>query len=311
MERRDGSLKLTFDIYCLEGRLLLPAGSLIDESCLADLARPGREPFGPPESLMAYASVGSDLKTFLARDPYREIFASEQLVNEIVGILEGVRLVPPVLASLDYFRARDFHTYRHILMVFVLSTLLARDLIENYHEGSEESMAGPIHDFGKVCVPLPILLKRTALTRAEFNILRQHTLAGWILLSYYLGDCRHAAARIALDHHERRDGSGYPRHIALRDPMAEIVAVSDIYDALISPRPYRPTSYDNRTALEELTTMAEHGEVSPQVVKALIAHNRRNRPNYRDVVLPSEKRGTPPEDNAYGVIVEDRESGSL
>ena len=309
MVSEGSSLKLQFDVHSLEGRLLLPAGSVIDESSLCELTRTVRGSFGAPESLMAYGSVGRDLKKFLACDPYREIFASDQIVSEIVSILEGVRLVPPVLASLDYFRARDFHTYRHILMVFVLSTLLARDLISDYQERSEEGMAGPIHDFGKICVPLPILLKRSPLTRSEFGILRQHTLAGWILLSYYLGDCRHAAARIALDHHERCDGSGYPRRVRLREPMAEIVAVSDIYDALISPRPYRPVSYDNRTALEELTSMAERGEISEKVVKALIAHNRRNRPNYQDVVLPSEKRGVPPQDNAYGVIVEDGESG--
>ena len=59
------------------------------------------------------------------------------------------------------------------------------------------------------------------------------------------------AARVARDHHEFRDGSGYMRGVKLNDPMVEIVAVCDIYDGLLSPRPYRTAAYDNRTALEE------------------------------------------------------------
>ena len=108
------------------------------------------------------------------------------------------------------------------------------------------------------------------------------------------------------DHHEKKDGSGYPRGIPLEDLMVEIVAVSDIYDALVSSRPYRPISYDNRTALEEITGMAGRNEISWEVVRALVAHNRKAKPHSSECSISTEKRGTPPPGNVYGIIAEEK-----
>jgi HD-GYP domain-containing protein (c-di-GMP phosphodiesterase class II) len=85
--------------------------------------------------------------------------------------------------------------------------------------------------------------------------------------------------------------------------------VSDIYDALISSRVYRPISYDNRTALEEITKMAEQHKIGWQVVKTLIAHNRKDKPLPGDVVVSLEKRGTPPPGNVYGITIQETPSG--
>lgn len=140
------------------------------------------------------------------------------------------------------------------------------------------------------------------LTRAERSILEHHAVAGYVLLSYYLQDIHGVAARVARDHHERKDGSGYPLGRHLTDRLVEIVAVSHIYDALISPRPYRPTSYDNRTALEEITDLVRQGKLSWEVVQALVACNRRNKPHYSECTVSTEKRGNPPADNRHGII---------
>jgi HD-GYP domain-containing protein (c-di-GMP phosphodiesterase class II) len=85
--------------------------------------------------------------------------------------------------------------------------------------------------------------------------------------------------------------------------LIEIVAVTDVYDALISTRPYRPISYDNRTALEEITAMAEGGQFNWKIVKALVALNRASKPHFDDCIISLEKRGTPPPRNTYGIIV--------
>ena len=71
------------------------------------------------------------------------------------------------------------------------------------------------------------------------------------------------------------------------------------------PRSYRPISYDNRTALELITTMAECGAVGWDVLKALIAQNRMKKPNYHHIVIPVEKRGKAPSGNLYGKIEAD------
>jgi putative two-component system response regulator len=134
--------------------------------------------------------------------------------------------------------------------------------------------------------------------------LRHHTTAGHILLSYYLQDTEHLAVRVAKDHHERNNGSGYPRGMNLNDRAVEIVAVCDIYDALSASRPYRPISFDNRSALEEITRMAERGDVSWEVVRALVAQNRKEKPHFSECSVSLEKRGVPPPGNLYGVVAD-------
>ena len=133
-------------------------------------------------------------------------------------------------------------------------------------------------------------------------MIEHHAVAGYVLLSYYLKDNRNLAARVARDHHERKDGSGYPKGILLEDRLVEIIVVSDVYDALISQRPYRSSSYNNRTALEVITEMAEIGKLSWEVIQVLVAHNRQSKHNYRECKVSLLKRGTPPADNYYGVI---------
>ncbi len=298
-------LTLRFPVHDLDKRLLLPAGTALTQSVLDDLAAAGRRQSVAFAPLLGHGTVAGDLRGFLSRPPYRTIFADQADTARLIALLEKARLPLALLAVLDFFKANDFHTYRHLLMVLVLSTLLARDLFSDTPDRLGEIMAGPTHDFGKVCVPLKILQKRTPLSRSEVRLLEHHPVAGYVLLSYYLGGSRHVAARVARDHHERRDGTGYPRRIVQTDPLVEIVTASDIYDALISPRPYRPVSYDNRTALEELSLMAEKGQIGWEVVKALVAHNRRRRTHFSEVEIPAERRGTPPPDNAYGIVVED------
>jgi HD-GYP domain-containing protein (c-di-GMP phosphodiesterase class II) len=195
-------------------------------------------------------------------------------------------------------------------MVLVMATIMSQDLLENSQDRIIEAMAGQMHDFGKINVPLQILKKSTPLTRTDRSILEHHALAGFVLLSYYIQDFRSISARIAREHHERRDGSGYPTGISLRDPMVEIISVCDVYDALLSQRPYRLTPYDNRTALEEITRMAQGGQLSWDVVKILVSYNRKDKPSIAECKVSEEKRGTPPAHNLYGVIVNDDPSNS-
>ena len=294
--------KLAYPVYTLDKRLLLPAGKLLTPETLDTLI--SNHNGTPYENLplLEYGTVYNDILHLIQKPPYNVIFGKREK-RATLRTMEKTRLIKPVLESLDYFKKSDIYTYRHILLVFSIAAILSRNLLEDSQDWVIEAMAGQMHDFGKINVPLQILKKSNPLTRTERSILEHHALAGFVLLSYYLRDSRSISARIAKEHHERRDGSGYPTGIPLRDRMVEIISACDVYDALLSPRPYRLTPYDNRTALEEITRMAQRGQLSWDVVKILVSYNRKDKPSFPECKVSEEIRGTPPANNLYGIIV--------
>ena len=102
-------------------------------------------------------------------------------------------------------------------------------------------MAAPLHDMGKIAIPDAVLMKAGKLDEAEMAVMRRHPRIGHELLSGSQNRFIQVGAMIALRHHERYDGSGYPDGLAGEAiPLeARIVAVADVFDALISPRPYK------------------------------------------------------------------------
>ena len=298
-------IKLLYSVYALDNKMLLPAGTVLSAETLESLVSLERRPSDPIFPLLRYDTVREDLLQLLSRPPYSTIVDSRERLAELMALMEPIHLILPVLQSLQHFKRVDFETYRHILMVSSLATLLVKDLLSDLPDQPQQAATGPTHDFGKLCIPLDVLKKSSPLTRTERGIIEHHAAAGYALLIYYLRDIHHLSARVSRDHHERRDGSGYPRGIHLADRIVEIVAVSDVYDALISSRPYRPSPFNNRTALEEITGMAERNEIGWDVVKGLIARNRASKPHYTECSLSREKRGRPPADSLYGVITEE------
>jgi HD-GYP domain-containing protein (c-di-GMP phosphodiesterase class II) len=301
------NLRLTHTVNTLDNQVLFSKGSLLTTDTLETLLSTKKPTPYENFSFLKHGTVRRDLLKSIGRPPYATIFSDDKQTTEVLEIMEAIHLIPPLLESLDYFKQHDFITYRHILMVFVLSTIVAKFMMTEYEEHIHLAAMGCVHDIGKTCVPLEVLKKTTPLTKNELNILENHTIAGYTLLSYYFNDPRILGALIARDHHERRDGSGYPQGLMLGNEMIEIISVCDIYDALISPRPYRPVSYDNRTALEEIIYMAEQGRIGWNVVKALIALNRKAKPDHEDLDISSEKRGAPPSNNIYGVVIDENE----
>ena len=295
--------KLVCPVYTFDYRLLLPAGKELTPEVMDELIATNLNASYPTLPFLEYGTLFKDLRGFLKEPPYDIIF---QGINRAVTLtmMKKINFIQPLMKFFDYFKEKDFYTYRHSLVVFALAILMAQDLLEESEDWIADVMAGTIHDFGKVGVSLKILKKTDPLTEVDKIILEHHSLAGFVLLSYFHQDYQNFAAWVSKEHHERRDGSGYPLGIHLGDNMVEIIAVCDIYDALLSPRPYRTTSYDNRAALEEITEMAEEGKLSWEVVKVLVSLNRKDRPHFRECIVSAEKRGTPPADNLYGVIIE-------
>jgi putative nucleotidyltransferase with HDIG domain len=113
-------------------------------------------------------------------------------------------------------------------------------------------MAGILHDIGKLYVPSEIISKPAPLSQAEYAAIQEHPKLGWEVLKKI--DFPGPVAEIVYQHHERLDGSGYPRGLKGHDILLEarILMVADTFDALSTDRPYRP-AVDVITALREIS----------------------------------------------------------
>ena len=299
-------LVLRYPVTDLDNRLLLTAGTVLTDEVIAALIASNADAPYEMHPILSHGSIRNDLREYLAPLPFRVLFDEQEAIAELIGIMEHVSLIAPFLRVLDHFKQHDPYTYRHMLVVYALSGLLHKDLYPHAREWSRNMTTGYIHDVGKINLPLHILKKQTPLTPGERDMTLHHTIAGHVLSCYYLRDPQQIMTVIERDHHERRNGSGYPRGIRLNNPLVEIVAVCDVYDALISSRPYRRVSYDNRSALEMITGMAERKEIGWDIVKALVARNRKVNIHHTKLEISADKRGVSPSGNNYGILAREK-----
>lgn len=136
---------------------------------------------------------------------------------------------------------KDEDTGDHIVRIGKYSSLIARKINLSASEIETISYAAPMHDIGKIGIPDKILMKPGKLTQDEFDIIKQHTVIGARLLSRSKSKILQMAHDIALFHHEKFNGQGYPNKLQGEDiPVeARIVAIADTFDALTSKRPYK------------------------------------------------------------------------
>ena len=136
---------------------------------------------------------------------------------------------------------RDEGTGNHIQRMAHYSVVIARALGLPAHTLDELEYASPMHDIGKIGIPDAILLKPGKLTTDEWEVMKQHTIIGYDILAKSNSPYLQMAASIALSHHERWDGNGYPNGLAGDEIPIEsrIVAIADTLDALTTVRPYK------------------------------------------------------------------------
>jgi response regulator RpfG family c-di-GMP phosphodiesterase len=136
---------------------------------------------------------------------------------------------------------RDPETGMHLLRMSNYTRIVAAGLGLPVAEQKQLMAAAPMHDVGKVGTPDHILLKPGRLTPEEFEIMKQHAMIGYEILRDSVSTLLQNAAVVALTHHEKFDGSGYPRGLVGEAiPLyGRIVAVADVFDALTSERPYK------------------------------------------------------------------------
>ena len=193
----------------------------------------------------------------------------ERMVRERTKELRDSRIdVLRRLSSAAEFR--DTETGQHIIRMSRYAVALARKLGMKESECELLLNASPLHDVGKIAIPDRILIKPGALTPEEWEVMKTHAVVGGRLLSGGDSAFLRMAEAIALTHHERWDGAGYPRGLRGEEiPLVgRICAVCDVFDALTSQRPYKkPWPFEE--AIKEIKRLSG-SYFDPKVVEAFL-----------------------------------------
>ncbi len=169
----------------------------------------------------------------------RELKASsvKRAVSEIIDDLIHNR---DMMLNLSDISAYDDYTFNHSVNVTVISIMIGMCLFYSLDMLRDLGLGVLLHDLGKVQIPPEILMKPSKLTEQEYEIVKKHTWNGFELIRSN-PEIKITSAHVALQHHERYDGSGYPRQLKGKRILefARITAVADVYDALSHDRCYR------------------------------------------------------------------------
>ena len=191
---------------------------------------------------------------------------AQQLVEEIT---DSVSRNPGALISLARLKTADDYTYMHSVAVCAMMVALSKQLGLDEEQTRLAGISGLMHDLGKAAMPMDVLNKPGKLTEAEFAIIKRHPEEGHRLLLTG-SDVDPMVLDVCLHHHEKTDGSGYPK--GLKDEeislYAKMGAVCDVYDAITSNRPYK-AGWDPAESLRRMAEWSK-GHFDIRVVQAFV-----------------------------------------
>ncbi|MEW6726501.1 MAG: HD-GYP domain-containing protein [Bacillota bacterium] len=188
-------------------------------------------------------------------------------LTQYVMVIEQARESIELLS--DTIDERDRYTASHSKRVAEYARMIAEEMGLKTRNIEEIYMAGRVHDLGKIAIPDAILLKNGCLTNEELAVIKAHPKTSFFLLSRI--KMYEQAAKLALHHHERLDGKGYPTGLKEESiPLgSRILAVADSYDAMTTDRPYRQ-ALSQEQALSELERH-KGTQFDPEVVEAFLS----------------------------------------
>jgi HD-GYP domain-containing protein (c-di-GMP phosphodiesterase class II) len=176
-----------------------------------------------------------------------------QQINHLAGVMvDEICGKNDVIFNMMEIKEYDDYTYSHSVNICIISTIIGKLLGLPYARLKKLAVGALLHDLGKIYIERNILAKNSNLTPEEARQMHQHPKLGFDRLRIY-PELSILSAHVAYQHHEREDGSGYPRGLSDKEihPFAKIVAVADSYDAMVSKRPYKKPVF-NHIALAEV-----------------------------------------------------------
>ncbi len=279
--------KIAVDLKMCDDRVFIRNGMVLNGKMIERLRTIGFQGVYIDDEIskdLKVANIVSDELMYKAKDEIRSFFidtgTGKSRKKKAPAHLKTIRLVigdmvdeilqnRKVMVNIVDLRTYDDYTFCHCLNVAILSVVLGTVMKLDRTALQELAMGAMVHDIGKIFIDKSILNKKGKLTGEEYEIVKGHVQRGFDYLSQK-NDLTENAMKTVLEHHEKYDGSGYPNGLRGKDIhiFGRISAVSDVYDALVSNRPYRGAMLPS-DAVEYI--MSGFGNMfDPVVVKAFI-----------------------------------------
>lgn len=187
------------------------------------------------------------------------------ITNDLMDAIDSNNAIAIDIGEL---KMSDEYTFKHSVDVATISMILAKQQGMSRQEIYEIGICGLLHDVGKTKVPLEILNKPGRLDDEEFAVMKQHSVFGYRMIKDK-PDFNNNICMGVLQHHEKINGAGYPMGVSEKQisPYARIISVADIYDALITERPYKQ-AFSKRDAVEMIMSMT--GELDIKAMKSFL-----------------------------------------
>lgn len=277
-------MKIARTIHSSDGRILLAAGVVLNEKYIERLFEIGvasvyimDDLFNSLGEIPDVVSEETRAETsHLVKESFAQLEHNRRMniravKDKVNSIIDEILSNNDIIVNLTDIRSFDDYTFGHSVNVCILSIMTAITLGYNELKLKELGIGALLHDVGKINVDKEILNKPGELSPKEFDLVRRHSEHGYTILRTY-EEVPLLSAHISFQHHERWDGNGYPRGLAGEEihEYARIVAVADVYDALLADRPYR-ASYSINQAVTIISRMA-NSFFDPRILAALISN---------------------------------------
>jgi len=252
LERVRAGVRVARTIQSLDGIILLSAGAELTNEKIDQLKHYNITEIyiedelsrGIPVTEIVKEEIITDvkaqIKTIMTTPSLRISVDGKKVMEMVENLLSNLLKSEFIIMNLSDIRSVDDYTFSHSVNVCIMSLITGIVMGIKGEALKELGVGALLHDIGKVMIDDEILQKPTNLTINEFDEVKKHTVYGYEILKNSK-DVSSTAQIIALSHHERKDGSGYPYNLKNNDiPVpARIVAIADVYDALTTNRIYR------------------------------------------------------------------------
>lgn len=277
------NMLLARNIYAADGRILLSEGVRLNENYIRRLKelninslyitdkRIGKVEVDELVRVQTRLEASKIIKDTMNNLRENKGPTSERVYKIINNIIDEIIRNPKIPFNMMDIRAMNDYLFGHSLAVGILSIMTGVSAGYNYQRLKELGVGAFLHDLGKVLIPEKIVNKVGQLTTEEYTEMKKHSQLGYAILKK-CHDYSSVSSFVAWQHHERFNGSGYPRGLKEKDihEFARIAAIADVYDALSSDRVYRYHLYSHEVIA--IIRDESQGLFDPEFVKLFLGN---------------------------------------